>query len=36
MRFALDLVWLERSGNVVAIDERVPPSGSGPSGGPPS
>lgn len=25
MRFALDLVWLDRGGNVVAIDERVPP-----------
>ena len=25
MRFALDLVWLDRSGNVVAIDDRVPP-----------
>lgn len=25
MRFALDLVWLDRSGNVLAIDERVPP-----------
>jgi len=25
MRFALDLVWLDRSGNLVAIDQRVPP-----------
>jgi hypothetical protein len=25
MRFALDLVWLDRSGNVLAIDEGVPP-----------
>ena len=25
MCFALDLVWLDRSGNVLAIDERVPP-----------
>jgi uncharacterized membrane protein (UPF0127 family) len=25
MRFALDLVWLDRSGDVLAIDERVPP-----------
>jgi len=25
MRFTLDLVWLDRSGNLVAIDERVPP-----------
>ena len=25
MRFALDLVWLDGSGNPLAIDERVPP-----------
>jgi len=25
MRFALDFVWLDRSGNLVAIDQRVPP-----------
>jgi hypothetical protein len=25
MRFALDLVWLDREGRIVAIDQRVPP-----------
>src|SRR5215210_1966464 len=25
MRFALDLVWLDRRGHVVAVDEGVPP-----------
>jgi uncharacterized membrane protein (UPF0127 family) len=25
MRYALDLVWLDRQGRVLAIDERVPP-----------
>jgi uncharacterized protein len=26
MRFALDLVWLDAAGRVLAVDERVPPS----------
>jgi uncharacterized membrane protein (UPF0127 family) len=25
MRFALDLIWLDRDGAVVRVDERVPP-----------
>jgi uncharacterized membrane protein (UPF0127 family) len=25
MRFALDLIWLDRAGVVVRVDERVPP-----------
>jgi uncharacterized membrane protein (UPF0127 family) len=25
MRFALDLIWIDREGNVVRVDESVPP-----------
>ena len=25
MRFALDLIWLDAAGDVVRVDERVPP-----------
>ena len=29
MRFALDLVWLDEQGRVLAVDEAVPPGESG-------